>query len=156
MDEQSQIEFLDNHLQFVSRVDDWQAALRLVAQPLLEENIIEARYVEAMIQTVLELGDYIVLVPKVAMPHARPESGALGTGVSIVKLDSPVVFGNGKEVFLIICLATNDNQSHLQLLQKVSALIDEEEKVEALLLTKNKQAFLELAAAFIQEEEDER
>lgn len=147
--------FSERFLQFVSEVDDWQEAIRLAAQPLLEEKIIENSYIDAMIQNVLDMGDYIILVPKVAMPHARPEAGTLDNGVSILKLEKPVQFKQGEEVFLILCLATKDNSHHLRLLQKVSAIIDEEEKVEKLLHLRNKTAFLTLVNQYIQEEEEE-
>ncbi|MPN32104.1 hypothetical protein SDC9_179580 [bioreactor metagenome] len=40
------------------------------------------------------------------------------------------------------------------MLQKISALIDEEEKVDALLETSTKTAFIKLAEKFIKEEEE--
>lgn len=143
----------EKYLHFESQVTDWQEAIRIAAAPLLADRIIEESYITAMIDNVTSFGDYMVLVPKVAMPHARPEAGAHQTGFSILKLDRPVVFGETPDVYLIICLATNNNEAHLALLQKLSALIDDEEKVTALLATTTKAAFLTLAEAYILEEE---
>lgn len=145
----------EEHLIFKSEVSSWQEAIKIVAQPLLAEGIIEKKYIDAMIQNVMELGDYMVLVPKVAMPHARPEAGALRTDFSILKLEHPVLFGKKHEVSLIICLATIDNKAHLALLQRISALIDEEVKVNALLGSASKKEFVTLAETFIREEEEE-
>jgi len=155
MDENTEEYFSERYLQFIPAVTDWKEAIRLAAQPLLEEKTIRKSYVQAMIQNVLNMGDYIILVPNVAMPHARPETGALENGISILKLDEPVYFNQGEAVQLILCLATKDNSHHLQLLQKVSAIIDEEEKVEALVRLKNKKEFIALINTFIQEEEEE-
>lgn len=44
------------------------------------KGIIEESYVQAMIQNVLDNGNYIILLPLVAMPHARPEFGSKGSG----------------------------------------------------------------------------
>lgn len=155
MEENSPFYLSEEHLIFKSEVSSWQEAIGIAAQPLLTEGIIEKKYIDAMIQNVIELGDYMVLVPKVAMPHARPEAGALKTDFSILKLDQPVIFGKKHEVSLIICLATNNNTDHLALLQKISALIDEEGKVDALLDSTSKKEFIELAEMFIREEEEE-
>lgn len=155
MDENGKMYLSEEHLEFRPSVTDWQEAITVAAQPLLTDQIIEPKYISAMIENVLKFGDYMVLVPKVAMPHARPESGALKTGFSILKLDEPVVFGESQEVYLIICLATNDNQAHLAMLQKISALFDEEEKVDALLKTASKREFITLSEEFIHEEEED-
>ncbi len=145
----------EEYLVFQDEVATWQEAITLAAQPLLRNHLIEEAYIAAMIDTVIKMGDYMVLVPKVALAHARPEAGAQGTGFSILKLTTPVRFGDTKEVNLIICLATKDNQAHIALLQKLSALIDEEEKVNALLATTTKQEFITLAETYITEEEAE-
>ncbi|GAB2027777.1 PTS sugar transporter subunit IIA [Lactovum odontotermitis] len=145
----------EENLQFAQEVEDWQAAIRISAQPLLDTHIIQKEYVEKMIQNVLKLGDYIVIVPKVALAHARPNKDSKGNGISLLKLAKPVIFGEEKEVFLIICLATKDNDSHLKLLSNISALIDEEGKIEALLQLEDKKEFIRLANHYILEEEKE-
>jgi len=142
----------DPYLQFKDEAKDWQSAIRQASQPLLENDVIEARYIEAMIQNVIEHGEYIVLAPRVAMPHARPEAGAKETGISILRLDKPVSFGETGDVSLIICLATKDDTQHLEMLQQISYLIDEEEKVEQLLQLAQADAFIEKANEFIQKE----
>lgn len=141
----------EQFIHFASNVDSWENAIKEVAGPLLENNLIEPRYVDAMIRIVAEMGSYIVIVPKVAMPHARPEDGALGIGISILKTDEPVYFDTNKKVNIIICLATDDNQKHLNLLQEISLLFDEDEKVASLIATKDVSEFIELAQKYVSE-----
>lgn len=145
------IKITEKNITFSNQVSDWKEAIRKAAQPLLVTEVIEERYVDAMINNVEKLGDYIILVPNVAMPHARPEYGTKGTGVSFLKLSKSVVFGENKEVKLIICLATKDNEEHLSLLQNISFLIDEEEKVDALINTESEAQFYNLVNRFIEE-----
>lgn len=144
-------------IQFNQKKIDWKEAINIVAEPLLKNNIIIPSYVDAMIKTVISMGDYIVIVPKVAMPHARPEEGANGVGISILKSDEAIYFNDNaeKEVFLVICLATNDNEKHLSLLQQISLLIDEEEKVNQLLATSDVNEFIQLANKLIEENKEE-
>lgn len=136
---------------FASSIDSWENAIEKVATPLLDAGIIEARYIDAMIRIVAEMGSYIVIVPKVAMPHARPEDGALGIGISILKMDQPVYFASDKHANIIICLATDDNQKHLSLLQEISLLFDDEGKVDSLIATENVTEFVKLAQKYVEE-----
>ncbi len=62
------------------------------------KGIIEESYVQAMIQNVLDNGNYIILLPLVAMPHARPEFGSKGVGMSFLCLDKPVMFPSEEPV----------------------------------------------------------
>ncbi|MBS7578172.1 MULTISPECIES: PTS sugar transporter subunit IIA [unclassified Enterococcus] len=141
----------EQFIHFVPSIDSWEQAIEKVAKPLLEAEIIEARYVDAMIRIVAEMGSYIVIVPKVAMPHARPEDGALGIGISILKIAQPVCFDSNKKVNIIICLATDDNQRHLSLLQEVSLLFDDDSKVDSLIATNNVIDFVKLAQKYVEE-----
>ncbi len=67
-------------LQLTDSADDWKSAVRLAAKPLLNYEYIEPSYVEAMIKSVEQLGPYIVIAPKVALPHARPKNKVKSCG----------------------------------------------------------------------------
>ena len=60
---------------------DWEDAVRKAAQPLVEEGKVKTSYVDDIIQGVKDMGPYIVLTKHVALPHARPESGALESAI---------------------------------------------------------------------------
>lgn len=76
------IEFCDEPL-------EWEAAVRRVARPLLTSGDITTGYVDAMVTSVAEGGTYIDLGFGVALAHARPESGALRTALSLLRLKEP-------------------------------------------------------------------
>ena len=73
---------------------DWEDAVRKAAQPLVDEGKVKTSYVDDIIKGVKEMGPYIVLTKHVALPHARPESGALESAIGIATLKTPVEFGN--------------------------------------------------------------
>lgn len=54
---------------------DWEDAIRKGGDLLEKNDSIEHRYVDGMVETMKEIGPYIVIAPGIAMPHARPESG---------------------------------------------------------------------------------
>lgn len=128
-------ELLKNHLiQYTDQELDWKAGIRLAAQPLLEKGYIEERYIDAMIGKVMEIGPYIVIAPKVAIPHARPEDGAVKMGISLLHSKQPIKFdfedGEGGDVHLMFVLSGTDNTSHLTALQQLAALLEDEEDID--------------------------
>ena len=74
------------------QVNDWTEAITIASQPLLQEQIIEQGYVQAMIDSVNELGPYIVIAPEIAIAHARPNNDVHQVGLSLLKLNQHVHF----------------------------------------------------------------
>lgn len=106
---------------------DWQDAIRKSAQPLVENGKVTPGYVDDIIKGVLDLGPYIVITEHVALPHARPESGALESAVGIVTLKDPVEFGSpdNDPVKFLFPLSAKDNDSHLSALQSLVELLSD-------------------------------
>ncbi|EEU9482526.1 PTS sugar transporter subunit IIA [Escherichia coli] len=92
----------------------WQQALDICARPLLDAEIITTDYLSAIKTQHEKLGPYYVLAPGLAMPHARPEEGAKGLGLSLLKLEEGVSFHTEEfdPVDVIILLAAPDKHSH--------------------------------------------
>ncbi|MGV2488143.1 UNVERIFIED_CONTAM: transcription antiterminator, partial [Bacillus mycoides] len=96
---------LENH------VETWEEAIRVASEPLLQSGHISEEYISEMIANVKKLGPYIVIAPKIAIPHARPEAGVKKLGMSLLQLKEGVLFSEKQEhaVNLIIVLAAIDN-----------------------------------------------
>ncbi|CAM5545733.1 Ascorbate-specific PTS system EIIA component OS=Lysinibacillus sphaericus OX=1421 GN=LS41612_15885 PE=4 SV=1 [Lysinibacillus sphaericus] len=77
-------------IQITNEVANWQDAIRIAASPLLQQNKIEKRYIQAMIDSIEHHGPYVVLTPKVAIPHARPSDGVNELSMSLLVLQKPV------------------------------------------------------------------
>ncbi|MGL6104089.1 MAG: PTS sugar transporter subunit IIA, partial [Exiguobacterium acetylicum] len=122
-----------NQIQIHQRVESWMDAIRVAASPLLLEKKIQPAYIETMIQNVESHGPYIVLMPDVAIPHARPEDGVLQLGMSILKLEEPVLFPQDKEVRLFFVLAAIDQTTHLKALSQLTNLLGNQADVTRLL-----------------------
>ncbi len=112
----------------------WQAAVELCGGLLVESGVAEERYVPAMIRTVEELGPYVVIAPGVAIPHARPENGAIKPGISLVILREPVEFGSEENdpVDLLFGFATTGSDAHVELIRALADFIGEQENLERL------------------------
>jgi len=107
---------------------DWRDAVRLAGRLLLKSGAVNERYVQRMVDIVDELGSYIVLVPGLAMPHARPEDGARRVAVSIVTLKEGVYFPGREDspVFVLVGLSAVDSESHLKVLSQLAELLSDQ------------------------------
>lgn len=147
----------EEYIQQCQEVNDWQEAIRLAAQPLLKEKIIEESYIDGMIASVNELGAYIVLAPKVAVPHASPDKGVNDLGIALLQLEKPVNFDieeegdEDKAVQLVFVLAAVDSSSHLKALQELSLILDDDDHIEAIIAAKSKNEILDLMSHIIEE-----
>lgn len=127
---------LNGNIQIFDFVESWEESIKIAANPLLEKGVIEEKYVSAMIKSINELGFYIILRENLAMPHARPEDGAVGTGISLLKLTEPVNYGEQK-IYLIFVLASKDADSHMEILMKLMELFQNDECIEKLIKASN-------------------
>lgn len=140
-------------------VADWREAIRVAANPLLNSHYIEESYIEAIITSINELGPYIVLAPKVAVPHASPEAGVHRLGISLLQLKESVDFSetgeDDKKVQLIFVLAAVDSTSHLTALQQLAIILEDEDIIDELIEAANPDEILTIIDRVIQEGEEE-
>lgn len=127
-------------------VKDWKEAVRYGGSLLVNQGIVKDSYVEAMIETAIKLGPYIVLEKGIALPHATPQNDTTGIGVSIITLKHPVEFGHEENdpVNLVICLASLDSRSHMQVLSDISKIFDGENYYKQIVNASDKQEVMKL------------
>ena len=125
------------------KVPDWRQAIRTAAQKLLEKEYIEDKYIGKMIENVEKLGPYIILSDDVAMPHSRPEDGVKKTGISLLKLDEGVDFGENSSIRLIFILAAKDSNSHIDMIIELVNMLQDDEKLNRILNSKTENEILE-------------
>ncbi len=108
-------------------VNRWEDAVIKSGELLLKNNKVDSRYISAMIDTVNEMGPYIVMAPGIAMPHARPEYGAKNIGLSVIVLKNSVNFGNDEfdPVRIVFAICAIGHESHIELLQDLSLILDD-------------------------------
>lgn len=113
---------------------DWEDAVRTAVAPLVGAGLATQVYVDDIVRGAKELGPYFVLAPRVAMPHARPDRGALGNGIGVVRLAEPVEFGSeaNDPVSYLFPLVAADDGGHLQALMSLAELLSDESFYEGL------------------------
>ena len=113
-------------------VDNWEDAIKGVGNLLINSKQIEEGYINSMINSVKELGPYIVLSQGFALAHAAPNSETVHEpSLAIVTLKNPVKFGSPNDpVKVLMCLACTDKATHLDLLSKAAKKLMQDHFVE--------------------------
>ncbi|NQE00398.1 PTS sugar transporter subunit IIA, partial [Staphylococcus xylosus] len=108
-------------VQILDKVETWEQAITIAANPLLTQDYFESSYVTAMIDSVKELGPYIVIAPEIAIAHARPNDDVKHIGLSLLKLNEHINFSEeGHFASLIFVLSAVDNDGHLAILRSLA------------------------------------
>jgi mannitol/fructose-specific phosphotransferase system IIA component (Ntr-type) len=115
-------------------VKDWQEAIKACGSLFIGDGATEERFSDAMIRVAKEFGPYIVVAPGIALPHARPEDGVIKASMAVVKLSTPVNFGNkdNDPVWLLVALAAIDHKQHIQGLAELANVLGNSENVDKL------------------------
>ena len=61
----------ERYWQFNEENLDWKSAIQLVGNSLIENNIIEQRYITSIIDNVNQIGAYFIIADGFALPHSR-------------------------------------------------------------------------------------
>ncbi|MFR3298679.1 MAG: PTS sugar transporter subunit IIA [Fusobacterium sp.] len=125
---------LNGQIQVVESAENWEKAIETAAQPLIKNGKIKYGYVENIIKNIKELGPYIILLPGVAMPHARPDENVIESSLSLLKINKGVSFSEDTEdVKLMFVLAAKDSNSHIDIIEQLTELLGDDEKIERLM-----------------------
>lgn len=137
----------ERYVKILPKAENWEEAISICAEPLIEDRCIDQRYVDNMIKTAKEVGPYFDLGNGIALPHSRPENGVNKKSVAVLKLSEPVYLLDDKDhpIEVIIVFAAKDNISHLDVMGKISNIISNGDKVEKI---KNAQKESEIADIF--------
>ena len=123
--DQGVTKLIKDNVKLKVKASDWEEAVRIGAGMLVEQGCAKQSYVDGIIASVKELGPYIVIADGIAMPHTRPEQGAIGIGCSLITLDQPVKFdGDDSEVKVMICFSAVDSESHMDILKMIVEFVE--------------------------------
>ena len=127
-------------------VKDWQDAIRTAGSLLINDGAVEERFSDAMIRVAKEFGPYIVVAPGIALPHARPDDGVITASIAVLRLKTPVDFGNkdNDPVYLVVALAAIDNKQHITGLSQLANVLGDEEKIKDIKQARTKEKLLEV------------
>lgn len=124
-------------------------AIEAAGQALCQSGACSPDYVQAMVASYHEFGPYFVIAPGLAMPHARPEQGAIKPQFSLVRLREPVVFGHAENdpVQVLLGLSATSSDRHIQLIQHIVTLLADEQNLHTLMNSRDPEQLYQLIAS---------
>ena len=126
--------------------DNWEDALRASVEPLIRHGAVRPQYADSIIESVKKFGNYIVIAPNIAIPHAEDYANVNETCICFMKSNRPVEFSDDPDEHaqLFFVLASNDEAKHLSNLKMLMALLCDEELVNRLTAVTTTQEFVAL------------
>ncbi|MEC9490938.1 MAG: PTS sugar transporter subunit IIA [Halanaerobiales bacterium] len=124
------------------QADSREDAVEIAGKLLYENGYVEKDYLEAMQEREKDVSTF--MGNGVAIPHGtnKAKKYIKKTGLSFVQIPEGVDFGDGNTAYLVIGIAGKGDE-HLQILQNLATILQDEEKTEALTKTDNKKTVLE-------------
>ncbi|MEI0603504.1 PTS sugar transporter subunit IIA [Brachyspira alvinipulli] len=127
-------EMLKEKIQIIEDAENWEEAIKISAKPLLDNNNIEYRYVDSIINNIYKYGPYIVLVDGAAMAHSRPEDGVIKMGMSFLKIKNGIDFYKTEnKVYLFFTLAAEDSSSHQDAMSELADILGNDNLVKKII-----------------------
>jgi Phosphotransferase system mannitol/fructose-specific IIA domain (Ntr-type) len=116
------------------KVADTMDTVQKAGELLVATGSAEERYIEAMKESLRTNGPYMVIVPGLALLHARPQDGVKKLCMSLVTLANPIDFGNedNDPVRLAFALGAVDNNKHLEAMAALANLMQDESVLDKL------------------------
>ena len=73
-------------------MSDWQEAIHVACQPLIEQGFCNEEYIDAVFENTQQYGPYYVLCENLALIHASNKKGVFGTQMAVTVLKDPIKF----------------------------------------------------------------
>ena len=127
--------FAENSIRVWAAALDREHAIELAGDLLVASGRATPEYTSAMVEVLESHGPYFVIAPGIALAHAEPADSVIATGMSLVTLAEPIVFGNeaNDPVQLVFGLCASDHDSHIEMLAELSNLLSDNDAVNILL-----------------------
>lgn len=118
------------NVQLVDSCEGWQDAIRVAVQPLVDGGYVKPEYIDGVIENARKFGPYFVLAPDLALIHARPEQGVIKRQLAVTVLRRGVEFKAGEPCRLLVTLAAEDPNSHIDVMRVLATMFANPDSVE--------------------------
>ncbi len=132
---------------FADSFADWKDAVAYAASPLIRKGYIDREYVDGTYRNVEKNGFYIFIAPHICLPHCGEFDHVHKKCISFMKCNTPVIGDKDEpdmaaELFFV--LATENAGDHIDSIQELGSMLEDEETVNALLEVKNENDLVRL------------
>ena len=115
-------------IQLQISASDWHDAIRKAGQPLIDHLYVKESYIDEIIRIMESEGPYVVITKHIALPHTKPNAGAMRCGMGLTVLKEPVPFGSKEHdpIKYIFTLSAIDNESHIMAMSQLLEMFDDQ------------------------------
>lgn len=131
-DKENELHLLDmvreNIIRLNIEAENWEEAVRLSYEPLLENGFITQKYIDETVRIMNSVGPYVVITKHTALLHTKPESGVLSCAMGIGVLKNPINFGSAEHdpIKYVFSLSAIDNHTHLCAMAELLELFNDD------------------------------
>lgn len=121
----------EEYCQFDVETDDWREAIAIATAPLIKDGLVEPSYVDEMVRTVQNLGNYMVFIPEIAFVHGKKDK-VRENCISFLRLHHAIDFGSKAkvDVKVVIVLGNVTENENLADLVRILAQGGNMEKIK--------------------------
>lgn len=137
--------FSEQYVQYIDQEHvSWQNMIQMAGQPLLDDGLIAQKYVDEIITTCTEKGPYMNIGPNIVLAHARPLPSTKKAVMALLLSKQPAALLDdpAHTARLWIFLATPDDRSHIELIQKLATLLMDADRVQRVLAANSQEELL--------------
>ena len=137
--------FSEQYVQYIDQEHvSWQNMIQMAGQPLLDDGLIAQEYVDEIITTCTEKGPYMNIEPNIVLAHARPLPSTKKAVMALLLSKQPAALLDdpAHTARLWIFLATPDDRSHIELIQKLATLLMDANRVQRVLAANSQEELL--------------
>lgn len=137
--------FDDRYIQYIDQENpSWENLIQLAGRPLLDDGLIAQEYIDEIVTTCREKGPYMNIGPNIVLAHARPLPSTRKAAMALLLSRQPAALleDPAHAARLWIFLATPDDQSHIELIQKLAALLMDADRVQRVLAANSQEELL--------------
>jgi mannitol operon transcriptional antiterminator len=123
--------FKPEYVQKVTRCDNWEQALKLAAEPLIQDHRLSREYVDATIENCKINGPYFILREGFCIAHALPDKGLIKPCLGLLFIQEGVDFGHeffGPVHMLFYTCFRESGQWNLKILRSLISLAEDNVK----------------------------
>jgi PTS system ascorbate-specific IIA component len=128
-----------------TEASNWSESIKIVGGLLEKAGSIKSGYTDAMIQSVKDMGPYMVILPHFALAHAAPSADVIRNDFALITLRTPVLFGSPNDpVSVLLGICSVDGKSHMDSLAKIAALFMKEGILEKIIRAETREEILQI------------
>ncbi len=117
--------------------ETWQETVKKAGGILVNKGKVKEDFIQKMIDTVMQFGPYVILMPKVAFFHGAPGNDVNELCLSLITLKNEVRFKEfeNQPIKCAFAFGAVDSEGHMNMLKEVAMLFQDEEFLK--LITEN-------------------